>query len=383
MWPSQRLASINLESWQRKSRTRRRNRRGIRPIVTLLEERFLLSTLNLTVTTLSDPAVLTGAMSLRQAINVANADTVDSQEVISFAANLQGTIDLTQALPNLANNISINGPGAMNLTVQRDPSAVAFSVFTVDSGETVSLSGITISGGSTTNGGGIYNNGVLTVANDIFTGNAATDSGGGIYNTDTLTVTNCKFTGNVADGGSLYGNGEGYVTSSFYGGGGIYSGTGSTLTVNNSTFTSNTTNGDGGGIYTSGTATINSTTFTGSIAACAGGIFNNGALTVTNSTFADSTGCFYGGGIWNAYDDGGGDIPQPATLTVTGCTFTSNAVDGWCSAGGAIFGGAPTGVNPITVKNSTFTDNSTNGDGYGTGGAIAGNVTVSGSTFNQ
>src|SRR5208337_584752 len=43
MWPSQRLASIGLDSRQRKSRARRRDRRGIRPIVTLLEERTLLS----------------------------------------------------------------------------------------------------------------------------------------------------------------------------------------------------------------------------------------------------------------------------------------------------------------------------------------------------
>ena len=43
MWPSQRLASIGLDSRQRKSRARRRDRRGIKPIVTLLEERTLLS----------------------------------------------------------------------------------------------------------------------------------------------------------------------------------------------------------------------------------------------------------------------------------------------------------------------------------------------------
>ena len=45
MWPSQRLASNDLESaGQGEAQARRRDRRGIRPIVTLLEERFLLST---------------------------------------------------------------------------------------------------------------------------------------------------------------------------------------------------------------------------------------------------------------------------------------------------------------------------------------------------
>ena len=45
MWPSKRLASNDLESaGQGVAQARRRDRRGIRPIVTLLEERFLLST---------------------------------------------------------------------------------------------------------------------------------------------------------------------------------------------------------------------------------------------------------------------------------------------------------------------------------------------------
>src|SRR5208337_4801476 len=394
------------ESWQGKAQARRRDRRRIRPIVTLLEERTLLSTLNLTVTTLADPTGPTGTVSLRQAIVTANADTIDSQEVINFTPGLCGTIDLTTALPNLANNISINGPEASYLTVQRDSNAAQFSVFTVNSGETANISRLMISGGdalygggilnngtlAVTNciianntapattfgygegggiyneetialtgcsfqnnfatwggggldndgiatlsqsiftgnstgysGGGIYNDGALTIGASTFTGNSATDSGGGINNDATLVVTDSQFTDNTASGGSLYGNGEGYVTSSLYGGGAIYSG--GTITIVNNTFTGNTTNGDGGGIYTSGTATVTNGVFTANEAACAGGIFNNGVLTVNNSTFANSTGAFYGGGIWNASFDGGGSISQLATLSVTNCVFTNNAVD--------------------------------------------------------
>jgi hypothetical protein len=87
---------------------------------------------------------------LRQAINTANADKIDSLENINFAAGLTGKTDLTTVLPNLANNISINGPGAQYLTVQRDSSAAQFSVFTVNSGEAVNISGITITGGNAT-----------------------------------------------------------------------------------------------------------------------------------------------------------------------------------------------------------------------------------------
>ena len=138
----------------------------------------------------------------------------------------------------------------------------------MNSGKTVSFSGITIAGGNAASGGGIFNYG------------------------GTLMVIDSAITDNTASGGSLYGNGQGYVTSSFYGGGGIYSTTSGAITIANSTFTGNTTNGDGGGIYTFGIATVTDSVFTANNAACAGGIFNNGALTVNNSTFANSTGDF-------------------------------------------------------------------------------------------
>ena len=111
MWPTQRLASIGLESGQRKAQARRRDRRGIRPIVRLLEERSLLSTLNLTVNALADDpnGPTSGNTTLRNAITQANASTAN-QEIINFTVT--GTIDLTQALPALNNNITIQGPGS-------------------------------------------------------------------------------------------------------------------------------------------------------------------------------------------------------------------------------------------------------------------------------
>ena len=174
MWPSQRLPSIGLDSQQRKSRARSRDRRGIRPIVTLLEERTLLSTLNLTVTTLQDDPTtpIVGLVTLRDAITTANAAPPGSQETINFDPSLQGTIDLMTALPNLANNITINGPGATVLTIQRDSNAAQFSVFTVNSGVIAGISGLTISDGYASLGGGVDNIGNLTLINDIISGNS-------------------------------------------------------------------------------------------------------------------------------------------------------------------------------------------------------------------
>ena len=82
-----------------------------------LEDRAMLSTIVLAVTTLSDSGVGT----LRDAITKADADTAN-QYVIKFSVSLPGTIDLKSALPDLNNDIDIEGLGASDLTVQRDSS---------------------------------------------------------------------------------------------------------------------------------------------------------------------------------------------------------------------------------------------------------------------
>lgn len=56
-------------------------------------------------------------------------------------------------------------------------------------------------------GGGIFNNGTLTLENCILEGNWAEETGGSIYNAGTLTVKNTELKGNTARmGGGLYNN---------------------------------------------------------------------------------------------------------------------------------------------------------------------------------
>ncbi len=180
-----------------------------------LEDRALLSNIPLVVNSLANSGVGT----LRDAIAQADTHTAN-QYVIKFSVPVPGTIDLTSALPDLSNNITIKGPGASDLTVQRDssPSTPLFSVFTVDSGVTVSLSGMTITGGSlghTGNGGGIDNDGTLTVNDSIFADNFTDVDGGGIYNSGMLIVTSSTFTGNTATiGGGIANSGTLMVTIS-------------------------------------------------------------------------------------------------------------------------------------------------------------------------
>ena len=314
MWPSERLASIGLESWQRKAQARRRDRRGIKPIVTLLEERHMLSTLNLTVTTLSDPSGPGSTVSLRQAINTANADTVDSQVNIGFAASLKGTIDLTTALPNLASNISINGPGASVLTVQRDSVAPDFSVFTVNSGETVGISGMMISGGDVGGdafGGDILNDGNLTVNSSIIT-NGSAWVGGGIADEGTLTVSNSTISNNYGNwGGGIYGD--------------------AVLTIQNTVFSGNSAHVSGGAIRTTGALAINNITISGSTfidntSAAGGAIANNAdVLTITNGIFTSNSASGGDGGAIDSSASLGTDNNSTVVLNVSGSTFTGNS----------------------------------------------------------
>ena len=86
-------------------------------------------------------------------------------------------------------------------------------VFSVTSGVTASLSGLTISGGSATQGGGIDNAGTLTITCSGFFGNSAIGaeavgngvggnaSGAAISNTGVLSITSSAFGGNLAIGG--------------------------------------------------------------------------------------------------------------------------------------------------------------------------------------
>src|SRR5262249_22546462 len=120
-------------------------------------------------------------------------------------------------------------------------------------------------------GGGILNDGTMTVSGSTISGNSA-DLGGGIYSDGfPTTVRNCVFTGNSATRG-----------------GGIYFGSANgLLEVQGSSFSCNTASDSGGGLYNLGTATLQECSLSKNTAGSAGGgIFNgaSGTLTVKDST---------------------------------------------------------------------------------------------------
>ena len=159
-------------------------RRTVRPTLEALEDRWMPSTL--TVLNNLD----SGAGSLRTEIAVAhNGDT------IVFAPSLVGqTITLTSGQLLIRKNLTIAGPGAGQLTVSGNNASRVFEV--AKTVRSVTLSGLTISNAA---GGGILNDGTLTVSNSILSNNGG--GGGGIHNDGTLTVSNSTLSNNSASSG--------------------------------------------------------------------------------------------------------------------------------------------------------------------------------------
>ena len=159
-------------------------------------------------------------------------------------------------------------------------------------------------------------------------------AGSGTLTVDSLTISN----GLMSSNGSI-------------GGAGIYNH--GTLSVSRSTFTGNSSpspNGvSGGAISNSGNLTVTTTTFTNNRAQEGASIFNQNMATVSQTTFANNNGFIYGGGgVLNAF----------GTTNVDSSLFVGNIGKG---------GGAIDNDTTMTVRNSTFYNNSDNGSG---GGAV-------------
>ena len=261
-----------------------------------------------------------GPGTLRQAI--ANAANAPAPPVITFAPNLSGqTILLTTSTLTINTNLTIDAsalPGGIQINGQG-----RVQIFYVAYGNIVVLNWLTMTNGDGNDddgeGGGIYNEGTMTVNQCTLSGNSASD-GGGIYNNGTLTVNQCTLSGN----------------SGGFGGGILNDGT---LTVNQSTLSGNN-GGDGGGICNYGTLTVNQSTLSGNSAYVGGGIFSHGTLTVNQCTLSGNNASDAGGGVYNL-----------GTAMVNQSTLSGNS--GGSDGGGGIFNSGPLAIaNSIIAGNS-------------------------------
>ncbi|HEY6563469.1 MAG TPA: right-handed parallel beta-helix repeat-containing protein, partial [Pirellulaceae bacterium] len=347
-----------------------------------LEDRRVLALL--TVFSFGD----SGPGTLRDAITQANAmPGADSIQFISA-----GTIVLASGDLVIRDSLTVN-PAGLGITIQ---AANAHRVFTVDDGDAlpdvvVSLKGFTLSqggsnatagflGGAILNteqlslqamtitestasfGGGLANvgRGVLTASQLALSGNSALYGGGAVFNgaDSKLTITDGKVTGNTAGAK----NGSKY--SSF--GGGLYSS--GDLTLTNVTFSSNvathlnpSVGGLGGGLSVRGNgdksnggfdAVLHNVSLEANLAQLGGGLHvGAGDTSLVNSVVSGNTGT-RGGGLFVT--------GRLSVVQTTVDTNLANDLPGLLSSGGAAFVGP---MGELTMDDSFVNDNRTQGRG--------------------
>ena len=288
-----------------------------------------------------------GPGSLRAAIAQANPG-----DTITFLPGVTGTIALTGGAITLAQNVTLGGPGAANLTISGGNNS---QIFVVNAGVTAAISGLTLTRGKGVEGGAIASiaGATLSVSNCTFTANTAQYGGAIGSESANTTVANSTFTGNTAIGPT---------SSDLPYGGAIYSD--NDITITGSTFTANVSGG--------GAAAVN---YGGAIVEDG---FSTTGLTLSNSQFtSNKAGVPANGdvsGVGGAIYDDSGD-----TMTLSGNTFGGGSGLGNVASGASdSYGGAiaaDTATNASLATGNTFSYNAvtsvvTSTGGYSGGGAI-------------
>jgi hypothetical protein len=367
---------------------------------------------------------------------ISNLNFLNAKDIFGVGAGIDnsGTLTLSNSLIT-GNSVNTDGGGIYNLgRLTLTNSSVSGNTGGVNGGGIDNVAGAhaylsycTISNnvmGGSGYGAGIRNDGVMTVAGSVISGNSGGRNGGGFTGAGTTTLTNSVISGNSV--GGLGANGGGIMisvsptasanltnctvaqnfaplngggiavagnnkltlsnsiladNSAVHNGGGIYVGSGSTATITNSILAANTASGasgsggSGGAIFvnTTGTANISNSVLSGNSAKTGGGLFSyQGTATVTSSIISNNT----------AKGDGGGveSFNGPAVVSISNSTISNNTVTNGVG-GGIGTGGFPGGT--VIVNNTTISGNSasTFGGGiYDNQAATVTNSTLSGNS---
>jgi hypothetical protein len=327
------------------------------------------------------PGLLPGPCTLRAAVMEANA--LAGPDSINVPSNTYVLTRPPDGTPNdgadgdldISQDVTITGAGASTTTVSAGgDNGIGERVFDLlfAANSTVTISGLTITGGrSTQDGGGISAERNLTLLDSVVTDNKTGSSGqgGGIVENGgrpngvpiTVTIRNSTISNNEAGfGGGVSENGGGTVelfdsrivsnlatgdTQSY--GGGVLEDGGGLVTIDRSDISDNVVEGYlGGGVAENG----------GGVP----GIPN--AVTITNSLISGNrvtdpamdSSYARGGGIG---EDGG------AGVSVVNTTITGNTAQGALAQPANGGGIAETGGGGVSTLNTTITDNTTDGSG--------------------
>ncbi len=365
-------------------RITRRSQRLVGP-VQCLEERRLLTTFVVdslldTVDDIlgdGDAADSMGRVTLRAAVQEANArpgpDTITLPAGFYSLTRIgngeqaaaTGDLDITEAL-------TITGAGS-DLT---DLDGIGQDrVFDILPGVIVTISGMKIHGGTAMSaqedGGGIRNQGSLTLQDVNLSNNTASGGGGAIFSfgaASALTISNSKLESNISNGplggGAIFNGSATTITDTMIKGnasaanGGAFVNSGSaSLTLTKSTVKGNSAPaGQGGGLFNSATVSIVRSTISGNSASDGGGIANvtfsaTASTTMLLATLSGNTATNRGGGIYsdvgttslisdstlafNSSATSGGGIYQQGQVRMGGSILASNSVG---TSGSDVFG---------------------------------------------
>ncbi|MCC5866142.1 MAG: choice-of-anchor D domain-containing protein [Wenzhouxiangella sp.] len=254
-----------------------------------------------------------GTGTLRWAVaSASNGDTIE------FNLPMASVITLTSGEIAINVNLSINGPGAGNLTVSGNDSS---RVFNISHGANVSINRITIANGRVTNnqGGGIRNAGQLTITDCVMRDNTVAGSSG----------STARIGGAIANAATSAGPAR--------------------LTVERCLIEDNSSAGDGGGI---GSFTLAATT---------------AELTVRDSTFTGNH-ATWGGAIAQYAQFGGSSLGEISNSTISNNASTNDGagIDSDVLSG--------SGSNQLTLINTTIHGNSSSRSGGGVSSVLAGSI---------
>lgn len=356
-----------------------------------------------------------GLCTLRAAIQESNALGGDDTIMLpagTYTLTIEGLLDDKGLLGDLdiQDNLTLTGEGAQSTII--DGNQLDRVLHIINGYTVVEISGVTIRNGNTPfslGGGGMLNQGTLTLNDSIVTSNSSEESGGGIYNQGVLTVGNSTISHNKSndDGGGLYNRGMLTLNNSIVQEndrhGIVNQGA---LWADNSTIVQNEGQGilnawsvilsgcrvdanTSGGIVNTGTLELTNSTLSNNRSTEGGGIANQGRLTVNHSTIKDNS-ALLGGGISNqdtlllnssivsgnvaTHHGGGISNTLNGQVIFSGSTITNNMAKG---SGGAIYNWS----GNLFVNQSTMSSNRADSDG----GAIYNNdrVTVNNSTISR
>ena len=341
-------------------------------------------------------------VSLNHAISLAS-----SGDTILFDGDSSSQVHHIEDNIVVDKNLTIGTTSGTAVRIQAADSEAAATdrVFHVLPNVTATIEGniVVAYGRSATCGGGIFNEGHLTLVNiDVWSNNSNVD-GGGICNSGTLILNNTKVFSNEAagSGGGIFNSGDlylfgvpeyDYVQSEYVytelswntagvQGGGLYNS--QNLTIDQMYFYTNwvevntpnaaITHG-GGGIYNEGVVTVSTALFrnnraetdgSSGLTSHGGHLLNLGTFTLEDAILDSGTAQNRGGGIYHAGD---------GSLTVSNSEFTWNQAD---ELGGGLYVGNSS--TPVNLHKTYFR---TNRAGDGGGLAAESNIDITNSTFN-